>query len=454
MNGSANVIICGAGIAGVSAAYYLATKYSINDILLIDKNPPLTLTSDHSTECYRNWWPGHDDAMIQLMNRSIDLMEKLAEESNNYFNLNQRGYLYLTGEEAKIDRFVTEADAICAMGAGNLRIHDSTGSNYRPSHPEGFSTDVNGADLILDRTLIQNFFPYVSKSIKAALHVRRAGWLSAQQLGRYLLEGAKSAGVHIKCAEIINISTQKNTISQVHLANGDKLKTNVLINAAGPYLREIGKLIGVDLPVLNELHLKIAFNDQKGIIGRSAPLLIWTDHQYLPWTNEEAQFIREEPTLAWMLGELPEGVHTRVEGTASSKTILGLWEYRTNQVEPVYPIPIDPLYPEIVLRGLVRMLPGIAGYLDPLPRPNIDGGYYTKTIDNRPIISCLPVEGSYVIGALSGFGIMAACAAGELLARMITGEKTPNYSRSFTLERLNDPKYLSTIKGSWSTGQL
>ena len=34
---------------------------------------PLSLTSDKSTECYRNWWPGPGDAMVRLMNRSIDL---------------------------------------------------------------------------------------------------------------------------------------------------------------------------------------------------------------------------------------------------------------------------------------------------------------------------------------------------------------------------------------------
>jgi len=95
-NSSADVVICGAGIAGVAAAYYLSVKSGITNVALVDERPPLTLTSDKSTECYRNWWPGPGDAMVRLMDRSIDLMEELARESDNAFDLNRRGYVYVT----------------------------------------------------------------------------------------------------------------------------------------------------------------------------------------------------------------------------------------------------------------------------------------------------------------------------------------------------------------------
>ena len=35
-------------------------------IALIDNGAPLALTSDKSTECYRNFWPGPDRAMADL----------------------------------------------------------------------------------------------------------------------------------------------------------------------------------------------------------------------------------------------------------------------------------------------------------------------------------------------------------------------------------------------------
>jgi len=52
---SKDFVICGAGIAGVSAAYFLSMRNGVKNVLLIDENPPLSLTSNHSTECYRNW---------------------------------------------------------------------------------------------------------------------------------------------------------------------------------------------------------------------------------------------------------------------------------------------------------------------------------------------------------------------------------------------------------------
>ena len=63
---AADVVICGAGIAGIAVAQALAAL-GVGRVLLVDDQPPLTLTSDKSTEAYRNWWPGPDDAMVQLM---------------------------------------------------------------------------------------------------------------------------------------------------------------------------------------------------------------------------------------------------------------------------------------------------------------------------------------------------------------------------------------------------
>ena len=187
----ADIIICGAGIAGVSAAYYLA-KAGAKNILLLDERSPLSLTSDRSTECYRNWWP--DPAIFALMNRSIDLMEELANETRNAFHMNRRGYVYLTGDKSKIPEMTKRAARISNLGAGQLRIHRSGITDYQPGVPEGFHGQPEGADLVLDPALIRQYFPCTTEDAVAALHVRRAGWLSAQQLGITLLEGARKLG--------------------------------------------------------------------------------------------------------------------------------------------------------------------------------------------------------------------------------------------------------------------
>lgn len=449
-----NVVICGAGIAGISAAYFLAVRHGFRDILLVDERDPLSLTSDKSTECYRNWWPGPGDAMVALMNHSIDLLEELALESNNTFHLNRRGYLYLTAEASQKDRLLRDAQQPPLLGAGELRIYETHDHGYIPSPPEGYQNLPAGADLLLEPALIHKHFPYLSGSVIAALHVRRAGWFSAQQFGAYLLDQARLAGVKRVQARLLEVRTQNGRVQSVVLDNGQELHLNTFINAAGPYLKNVGQMVGVELPVYSELHLKAAFKDTLRAVPRQAPLLIWTDPQALEWTQEERELLADDPELQYLLEQMPAGAHVRPEGALDADMALMLWEYHTEIMEPLFPPPMDEQYPEIALRGLAPLLPGLRQYFGRMPRPRLDGGYYTRTQENRPLIGPLPVEGAYVIGALSGFGLMAACGAGDLLASYVSGKPMPDYAAAFLLERYQKPDYQKLLNNWGDTGQL
>jgi sarcosine oxidase subunit beta len=64
------------------------------------------------------------------------------------------------------------------------------------------------------------------------------------------------------------------------------------------------------------------------------------------------------------------------------------------------------------------------------------------------------VEGAYIIGALSGFGLMAAPASGELLAAHLSGGQLPHYAPAFALERYADPAYQELLENWGESGQL
>jgi glycine/D-amino acid oxidase-like deaminating enzyme len=451
MTQTADIVICGAGITGISAAHYLS-KAGFKNILLLDERPPLTLTSDRSTECYRNWW--QDAEMLALMNRSIDLMESLAEESGNIFRMNRRGYLYVTADENKIADMENASRLTSSLGAGPLRIHSSEASTYLTSEPEGFHNSPAGADLLLSNGLIRKHFPYLTDTAVAALHVRRAGWLSAQQLGMYLLETGRRHGVRAKreAGKVTGVDVKNNRVQGVQLSTGERIESPIFINAAGPYLKEVGKLLSVDLPVFTELHLKAAIKDPLGAVGRAAPLLIWNDAQSLPWEVDEREALAEDEESRWLTEPFPSGAHTRPEGAGDD--ILMLWEYQTKVQEPVDSPAMDEQYPEIALRGLAAMLPRMREYFMKMPRPQLDGGYYTKTRENRPLVGSMGVEGAYVIGAVSGYGIMSACGVGDLLAAHITGTEVPPYAKAFELSRYSDPEYQKKLETWGDTGQL
>lgn len=449
MSQTVDVVICGAGITGVATAHYLS-KAGLKDILLLDERPPLSFTSDRSTECYRNWWPNPD--MLALMNRSIDLMESLAAESGNTFRMNRRGYLYVTADESKIGDLENASRATSELGAGPLRVHLTDTSAYEPSRPEGFHNSPAGADLLLGNELIRRQFPYLTDRAVAALHVRRAGWLSAQQLGMYLLETARKSGVRYEAGKVTDVEISNGHVQGVQLGNGERIESPIFINAAGPYLKEVGKLLGVEIPVFSELHLKAAVKDSLGVVGRNAPLLIWNDAQTLPWEAEECEALASDNETRWLTESFPPGAHTRPEGAGD--TILMLWEYQTKVMEPAWPPPLDEQYPEIALRGLAAMLPRMKYYFGRMPRPQLDGGYYTKTRENLPLVGPLGVEGAYVVGAVSGYGIMSACAVGELLVGHVTGSRLPSYATAFALSRYDDPDYQKKLENWADSGQL
>src|SRR5713226_7202378 len=109
---TADVVVCGAGIAGVAAAYHLAVRHRVRRVVLVDEREPLTLTSDKGTQAYRNWWPGPDDTMLRLVSRSIDLIEESATESNNAFRMSRHGYLFATADEAQAARLRATASQV------------------------------------------------------------------------------------------------------------------------------------------------------------------------------------------------------------------------------------------------------------------------------------------------------------------------------------------------------
>jgi glycine/D-amino acid oxidase-like deaminating enzyme len=397
--------------------------------------------------------------MVGLMNRGIDILEDLARETGNVFHLNRRGYLFVTADPARVADFTRTAEEAAVLGAGPARYH--TGRPGEPAYllasPDGFEDQPTGADVILDPALIREYFPYLSETAIAAVHARRAGWFSAQQLGMLLLERARQQGARLLNARVEGVEVAGGRVQAVRLsdANGSKtISTPNFVNAAGPFLKQVGRMLGVDLPVYSERHVKIAINDHLGAVPRQAPLIIWADAQRLPWSPEERAELAASTETSWLLDEFPQGVHARPEGGSDSNVLLVLWTYDMEPVEPVFPLAFDPYYPEIVLRGLATAIPALEGYVGRMPKPVVDGGYYIKTRENRPLVGRLPVEGAYVIGALSGYGLMAAPGSSELLAAHLTGGELPHYAPAFALERYADPEYQKVLENWGASGQL
>lgn len=457
----ADVVVCGAGIAGIAAAYELAVVRGMREVVLVDPRPPLSLTSDKSAECYRNWWPG--ESMARFMARSIDRLDGWAAESGNRFALNRNGYAYLTADPVRAAELERVAREIATAGAGELRMHRTgRGESEDPPYPAPVydrpAPELGGADFVADPARIRRDFPFLAPDVVAMLHPRRCGWLSAQQLGMFLLERARERGAMLVEGRVAGMVVERGRVAGVEVESAgvvERWAAPVVVNACGPMARDVAALAGVELPLFSELHGKVYLDDVLGVLPREAPLMIWCDPVTLDWDAGTREELAEDPELAYLLAPLPGGLHFRPEGGVGSRIALLIWTYHLDPVSPVFPPRFDPYYPEVVLRGLCRMVPGLAAYLERRERPFVDGGYYCKTRDNRPLVGPTPVEGFYLLCGLSGYGIMASPAAAELLGAQVAGDALPPWAKELALARYDDPDYRSRLaRGEISSGQL
>src|SRR5256885_15879389 len=315
MADASKIVICGAGIAGIAAAYQLAVVHGCANVTLVEPGNPLSLTSDKSTEAYRNWWPGPDWQMTAFMDRSIDLIEEIARATDNRINLNRRGYLFATADATKIAFLAEMAQLAESRGAGAARFHNTPASAYAPSAERGFEGALNGADVITDRTLIRRHFPYLAPETVAVAHARRAGWLSAQQLGSVMLEAARGRGVKLVRGTIVGIDAADRVRGVAVERDGARhaLEATHLVLAAGPMQKEMARMVGIDLPIYAERPHKVSFAHPNGV-PRSAPMMIWLDAQYLPWSDDERAALEADDEARWLLQEFPAGVHGRPDG--------------------------------------------------------------------------------------------------------------------------------------------
>ena len=286
---------------------------------------------------------------------------------------------------------------------------------------------------------------------------------------------AKNAGVTFVSGSVESVAPCTSHV-QVTVFEGDitsptarfLLTADHFVNAAGPWAGDVHDRItrspdasaaAFPLPLENELHAKVIFHDSEGVIPRDAPMMISSDPVHLEWDEEMRSYLEETASAylkdgdvaraestSQLLRPLPAGVHYRPSSTPGY--VLMLWEFVHQNVPVETPALEDPssyytdLYVEMVVRGLAATVaPGLETYVESGrfgAKTSVDGGYYTKTPDNMPLVGIVPEtwRRCSVVGGLAGFGVMAACGTAELLAAQITSSLDGRSDSGSALKRL------------------
>jgi glycine/D-amino acid oxidase-like deaminating enzyme len=438
MNQIFDVVIVGAGIAGVATAYYLSTHHGITNILLVDKRPPMTHTSDKSGSNYRNWWS--HPAMAQLANHSIDLMDDLAGKTHNIFHMNRRGYAYFS----RNDDIESYLKPYMQAGVGEIRIHRDTSNSYQPDE----NPTLSGADVLIGNALIKQVAPFVADDIQSMVHVRRAGWISTRVMAQHMLDIAAQNGLVEMRGAVTRVEATDNTSTLTIETPYDEqtVDTRQVLFAVGPNLPQIATILDLEFPLQNVFHQKVMLQDNGQVLPDGMPFMIFTDSPSCDWTEAELAYLRKHTQSEHIPGNFhirrvnPDWIH------------LG-WAFNNQPARNIEQAYFERLYPQAVIKGLSSFIPALESYTASIPQPTlVSGGFYTRTPENLPILQQVQ-SGVYIIGALSGFGVMMGCGVGEIMSRMMAGQDVPNYVQHFSASRYNDPAYVKQIE-SMPSGEL
>lgn len=546
-----DAVVCGAGLAGIATARHLAIKGL--SVCLVDCNSALSMTSSRSTECYRLLWPtvGHAALAarsLALMQDCKDVFGVDArQQAQGYLfvgchdpcgaaTTGTLGTIVNGGRPWPLSAIEDEI-TYTEPELRTVDVHRSQAS-LKQAFPWlcGAKSGVFARD---------------AGWINA--HSLGSGLLDAlTESGKVTLVRGHVTGVHTEpqqprasdgCARKIAGVTLARPLGGVEFVH-----TASFVNAAGPYAPLVHGLIraeagasgygadivgwprpGADgdgdvppqpilptagaLPLVSEVHAKVILNDKLSVVPRDSPMTILVDGGPLQWhlddISDEEMSKHAEESLRGIMGpdhaprltgeNVGGGAHFRPFGGDASKYVLLLWEHHHSRVEAPYVPPYCPeraglieksLYPELVLRRLSTVLPGLAAYYSPAESSaaqavldaaglshsdlggvlSVDGGYYSRTPDNFPLVgpgpcpvysskvddalsvadnpsansaafvrelravqaasdlpsrvtaAAQPLQGYVLCCGLSGFGVMASLAAGEVAAQHITGE--------------------------------
>ncbi len=242
MKSDAEVVIIGGGVTGCGTAYNLAKK-GLTDVVLVEKS---YVGSGASGRCgggirqqFTSKWN------ITLAMESVKRFEKMNDELGVDIQYDQGGYLIISNDEEELKELKK-----------NVKLQNKLGLDSRvltPAEAKEIVPNLNEENII-GATFCQsdgNAYPYSVVNGYA--------------------RNAEEMGVEIqRFTEVQDIITEDNEIQSV-VTNRGKIKTNIVVNAAGAYSREIAKMVNVETPNKPYRHEIMATERYKHILD---PMII------------------------------------------------------------------------------------------------------------------------------------------------------------------------------------
>jgi len=395
----AQVIIIGGGVIGCSTAYHLA-KLGWKDVILLEQNQLTAGTTWHAAGLVEA--AGFFSATkVGMAKYTLELYAQLEKETGQATGFNPVGMLEIACTPSRLE--------------GLRRI--SAFGRY-------FDVDIEE----ISPTEVQKLWPMMDTSdVLAGFLSPDDGSVSSIDVTMALAKGAKNGGVHIfDETKVTGIMKKNNRVTGVVTDKGE-IEAEYVVNCAGMWAGELGKLAGVNIPLQAAEHYYLITEPIEGVTD-DIPVLVDSD-RYAYYREEVGGLLLGvfEPIAApWSINGIPTG-------------------FSFGEIQPDWD----------------RMMPFLEPVMDRIPIVKQSGihkffcGPESFTADNSTLMGETPeLDNFFVAAGLNSLGILLGGGVGKVMAewivnglpdvditgvdiaRMVPFQNTPKYRKDRTVETL------------------
>jgi dimethylglycine dehydrogenase len=380
----ARVVVVGGGIAGVSTLYHL-TRLGWSDVALVEADELTSGSTWHAAGLCTQFVQSHN--LMRLLRTSVELYGALEQETGVAVDFHQ---------------------------CGSVRIGTTRDRLLQFEQVRGIAESVGVPFEIVAPERAVELFPLARPDgVLAAAYLPTDGHIDPTSLTNALAKGAVDGGATIVRRTRVTHLERRGGGWTVSTRAGEIRAEHVVI-AAGQWSREVGRLVGVDLPIVSLQHHYLHTDPMPQIESRSVELPVFRDPDNSFYARQEGAGLIVGPfernPLTWALEGIPEGFHRQ------------LLPPNLDQIEDCLGAAAGRI-PSFGDVGIRRVINGPDGYTP-------DGRCLMGPIPGRP--------GLHVLAGFSIFGIVFGGGAGKYCAEWIVDGQPSDSMWELDVSRFGD----------------
>ncbi|MCL2415956.1 MAG: FAD-binding oxidoreductase, partial [Defluviitaleaceae bacterium] len=234
MSKTADIIIIGGGISGVTIGYFLM-KNGAENVVLLERDYIAAGATGRCGAGIRQQWGGELNCLMSKF--SCEFFESAADqlEYKGDIEFEQGGYMLLITTEKELTQSRINLELQNKLGIDSKILTPDEAKNLVPI----LNTEGIGLLAAAYHHRDGHLNPFRTTQAFAQAFVR---------LGGKILTNTEVTGINIKSGRVIGVDIVDEN------GNAENIKTDKVINAAGGYAQQVAQMAGVELPLYSERH--------------------------------------------------------------------------------------------------------------------------------------------------------------------------------------------------------